>query len=81
MFSSGMDVNVLATWPASPDACARSGGRCLETWNLLEEMPKPTIAQIHGACIGGAMELALACDLRVMAAGRGHRPGRDAASA
>ncbi|MEA2493745.1 MAG: 2-(1,2-epoxy,2-dihydrophenyl)acetyl-CoA isomerase, partial [Thermoleophilaceae bacterium] len=39
----------------------------LEWWNLLEEMPKPTIVQIHGACIGGAMELALAADLRVMA--------------
>ena len=31
-------------------------------------MTKPTICQIHGACIGGAMELALACDLRVIAA-------------
>src|SRR5919199_5109672 len=30
-------------------------------------MPKPTIAQIHGACLGGAFELALACDFRVMA--------------
>jgi enoyl-CoA hydratase/carnithine racemase len=39
---------------------------CLEAWNLAEEMTKPVIAQIHGACLGGALELALACDLRVL---------------
>jgi enoyl-CoA hydratase/carnithine racemase len=33
---------------------------------LAEEMPKPVVCQIHGACLGGAMELALACDLRVL---------------
>jgi enoyl-CoA hydratase/carnithine racemase len=31
-------------------------------------MPKPTIAQLHGACIGGALETVLGCDLRVAAA-------------
>jgi enoyl-CoA hydratase/carnithine racemase len=34
--------------------------------NLLEEMPKPVIAQIHGACLGLGAEIALACDMRVM---------------
>jgi enoyl-CoA hydratase/carnithine racemase len=68
MFSSGMDVNFLGMLAAEPGRLRASRRPILETWNLLEEMPKPTIAQIHGACIGGAMELALACDLRVMAA-------------
>ena len=68
MFSSGMDVNFLGALAAEPGGLRASRRPIIETWNLLEEMPKPTIAQIHGGCIGGAMELALACDLRVMAA-------------
>jgi enoyl-CoA hydratase/carnithine racemase len=68
MFSSGMDVNFLGSLASEPGRLRASRRPIIETWNLLEEMPKPTIAQIHGACIGGAMELALAADLRVMAA-------------
>jgi enoyl-CoA hydratase/carnithine racemase len=70
MFSAGVDFSALGALAADPDPRRVHALRrpILEAWNLLEEMPKPTIAQIHGACLGGAMELALACDLRTMAA-------------
>jgi enoyl-CoA hydratase/carnithine racemase len=68
MFSSGMDFSGLGALAADPASLRAFRRPILDTWNLLEEMLKPTIAQIHGACIGGAMELVLACDLRVMAA-------------
>jgi len=67
MFSSGMDVSALADLSGQPENLRPFRRECIQAWNLLEEMPKPTICQIHGACIGGAMELALACDMRVMA--------------
>jgi enoyl-CoA hydratase/carnithine racemase len=62
-----MDLGSLQDLSKTPDSLREFRTPILRWWNLLEEMPKPTIAQIHGACIGGAMELALAADLRVMA--------------
>src|SRR5215208_4095556 len=68
MFSSGMDLGSLAGLAAEPETLRPFRRACLDAWNLAEEMAKPVVCQIHGACIGGAMELALACDLRVIAA-------------
>ena len=67
MFSSGMDLAGLRALADNPETIYEMRTPILRCWNLLEEMPKATIAQIHGGAIGGAMELALACDLRVMA--------------
>src|SRR5215212_10322448 len=67
MFSSGMDISSLADLSDQPHMLRPFRRECIVAWNLLEEMTKPTICQIQGGCIGGAMELALACDMRVMA--------------
>src|SRR3954452_2671838 len=68
MFSSGMDLGSLAGLAEEPEMLRPFRRVCIDAWNLAEEMAKPVVCQIHGACIGGAMELALACDLRVIAA-------------
>jgi enoyl-CoA hydratase/carnithine racemase len=68
MFSSGMDLSSLAAVAQAPERLRAFRRRCLDAWNLAEEMPKPVICAIQGGCIGGALELALACDLRVLAA-------------
>src|ERR671925_1793275 len=67
MFSSGMDFSDLVGLSQAPENLRAFRREILDTWNLCEEMAKPTVCQIHGACIGGALELALACDLRVAA--------------
>ncbi len=67
MFSSGVDADALATIAEDPENLREWRGQLMSIWNLCERMAKPTIAQIHGACLGGAAELALACDLRVVA--------------
>jgi enoyl-CoA hydratase/carnithine racemase len=67
LFSSGMDLAALGELAEKPENLRTFRKAILDAWNVAEEMAKPTICVIHGACIGGAMELALACDLRVMA--------------
>jgi 3-hydroxyacyl-CoA dehydrogenase / enoyl-CoA hydratase / 3-hydroxybutyryl-CoA epimerase len=46
-----------------------------DVFNRLEELPFPTVAMIHGFCLGGGLELALACRYRVTCDDPGTRLG------
>lgn len=39
--------------------------RMQDAFNAIEKIPQPVIAAIHGACIGGGIDLIAACDIRL----------------
>lgn len=46
-----------------------------EIFNMLEDLPMPTIASINGACMGGGTEMVLCCDYRISTDDPGFRIG------
>src|SRR5690348_1902592 len=72
-FSVGADLNEIAAL-SSTDALefARHGQRLMR---VVDRFPAPVYAAISGYCMGGGLDLALACDFRICAANAifGHR--------
>ncbi|WP_223668502.1 fatty acid oxidation complex subunit alpha FadJ [Kangiella shandongensis] len=64
-FIAGADITMFGKVDTAEDAeqLSSSGHRF---FNALEQLNKPVVAAIHGACLGGGLELALACSGRVI---------------
>ncbi|MBH31554.1 MAG: enoyl-CoA hydratase [Candidatus Marinimicrobia bacterium] len=66
-FSAGADLKEKVGM--SDGEVVKSVQYLSDTFQRIWEIPVPTIAAINGSCLGGGMELALACDIRILADG------------
>jgi enoyl-CoA hydratase len=72
-FSAGADLNEISVLTSAQAFEFSRQGQAL--MQAIDHFPVPVIAAIHGYCMGGGMDLALACDCRIAAPNAvfGHR--------
>lgn len=62
-FAAGANIREMA--PMGPAEAFLHGQKGQAVTRAIEELPLPVIAAVHGSCLGGGTEIALACDLIV----------------
>lgn len=68
-FSAGADISEFEAQRGSEESVGEYDGLLDQVLHAIQGSPRPSVAMIHGYCMGGGLEIALACDLRYCAAG------------
>ena len=63
-FSAGADISEFENNRAASDSVGAYDGLLDEVLHAIQDSRKPSLAMIYGFCLGGGLEVALACDLR-----------------
>ena len=64
-FVSGADISKFDKDRSSKEQILNYNKRTGKIYHRIETFPKPTIAMIDGYCIGGGLNLAVCCDIRI----------------
>jgi len=68
-FASGADISEFEDNRKDAETALAYGRTTEAAYSAIRDCPKPTVAMIFGFCMGGAMAVAMACDLRFAAGG------------
>jgi enoyl-CoA hydratase/carnithine racemase len=66
-FSSGLDTSLFASGVGSGSPLTLDIAALQNCFTAFEAIPKPSIAAVGGLALGGGIQLAIACDLRIAA--------------
>ncbi len=64
IFIAGADIDEIES-VTSKETFEKAVSEGQSIFNMIEDLPMPVIAAVHGACAGGGCELILACDYRI----------------